>query len=999
MNDRSGRTSSLAITEKQPLSHRPGGGCVGSFFQLFDWNRKFAKKRLFSKKLLPPASAKQASKKFGGDAKQAKFRLIADENTGGFPNVKKHGTLLVNCKRNYGLQAPGLVVRLMGLESMPTVQQDKLNKAASYEIGVDKSEEFVGDHHGFCTQDQNLEKGPIKHEIRPQKLQKTGPFERLPVTRFGAEALQFKNVLSRSRKNHPKLASPVKSPKSLSSRNASRLIGAATEVLEPGLQVRNRAKYALTYSDTMTAQDSTCYLSEAKLSKGLSSCKDCGNLLDNVDARPKLEEHQSVFGSSILDYVNSSCQGSERSSERLPTSFPVREKEQVFWKGQEHFTSFAAQGEAKLSKGQSSCKDCGNLLDNVVARPKLEEHQSVFGSYFLASVNSSCQGSERSSERSPMSFVEQEKELVFRKGQGHFTSFAAQAMDNMQLHVEPISDTMPIARRGQRKWSLTSQECKPQKDLPPSIYLKHKPQKQKIGSVGRNIVPPRSKFSILQRNIVASAANAINEAKDFLSSNRSLSGRTRSRMPNKVDIVKVETESKFGNRQDDSLGPVRKRRSMNVAKQGEDSIKSRLGHLRERNRTVDSDSVVVSTTFSSPMKQKSGVSAGMEKGRDQAYSTHNDTQQKNANVDGDEGKAHIQKQFPLKGDTLGVVLAQKLKELTSQEEDELAYECTAPKRTAAMILQELISALNNERPYPQDDVAVRSREKYSDERGHVSTTNRNTTFKANANIGGASIKCSHDNDNLSPGSVLEASFSIDSSFSDNLDDDSGHKLHSDSTDCSCGTPQPLEPNTSVIRKQFVTDLHNHISKVQCCIKLTGSSLKGIKLIHAKEAIMNAELLIKNKVLGNLDVTHDFSVTRFLIHDFEALASARQAEISCFLGFEDAIDGNQFMGFIFDSFVEYLESRYSQYSKYGFKAWTRMLPVCMNSEMMISEVVEEIRRWGSFGGLVIDEVIEREMSCCLGKWTDFEIEEFEAGAEIDGEILQILLDEVVMDLLE
>lgn len=52
MNDSTGETgSSLAIAEKK--THRPGG-CVGIFFQLFDWNRRFAKKKLFSKKLLPP---------------------------------------------------------------------------------------------------------------------------------------------------------------------------------------------------------------------------------------------------------------------------------------------------------------------------------------------------------------------------------------------------------------------------------------------------------------------------------------------------------------------------------------------------------------------------------------------------------------------------------------------------------------------------------------------------------------------------------------------------------------------------------------------------------------------------------------------------------------------------------------------------------------------------------------------------------------------------------
>lgn len=43
--------STLAIVDKRP--HKPGG-CVGIFFQLFDWNRRFAKKKFFSKKLLPP---------------------------------------------------------------------------------------------------------------------------------------------------------------------------------------------------------------------------------------------------------------------------------------------------------------------------------------------------------------------------------------------------------------------------------------------------------------------------------------------------------------------------------------------------------------------------------------------------------------------------------------------------------------------------------------------------------------------------------------------------------------------------------------------------------------------------------------------------------------------------------------------------------------------------------------------------------------------------------
>lgn len=56
MNDTSGKTSScLAITEKK--KKQGPGGCIGLFFQLFDWNGKLSKKKLFSKKLLPPGSS------------------------------------------------------------------------------------------------------------------------------------------------------------------------------------------------------------------------------------------------------------------------------------------------------------------------------------------------------------------------------------------------------------------------------------------------------------------------------------------------------------------------------------------------------------------------------------------------------------------------------------------------------------------------------------------------------------------------------------------------------------------------------------------------------------------------------------------------------------------------------------------------------------------------------------------------------------------------------
>ena len=92
------------------------------------------------------------------------------------------------------MRVPSLVARLMGLESIPAAQRDKSKKA----LCADGKKESLGDHCELDRQGVDLEMGVVKHDSRPQKLQKTGSYERRAVTRFGAEALQIKSVLSRA---------------------------------------------------------------------------------------------------------------------------------------------------------------------------------------------------------------------------------------------------------------------------------------------------------------------------------------------------------------------------------------------------------------------------------------------------------------------------------------------------------------------------------------------------------------------------------------------------------------------------------------------------------------------------------------------------------------------------------------------------------------------------------------------------------------------------------
>ncbi|KAM3252353.1 hypothetical protein P3L10_006423 [Capsicum annuum] len=164
MND-----SLAAITERKP--QRPCG-CVGIFFQLFDRNRRFAKK-LFPKKLFSPGCLKQASKKFEGDEKQPKFCLIAYENSGGFPNAKNNGMTNTPCESKREMKGPSLVARLIGLESMPAGSGSKPQKASASETWSNVADELGARPGGSDKVDLDLEMAEIK-SLEPGLRSKNG---------------------------------------------------------------------------------------------------------------------------------------------------------------------------------------------------------------------------------------------------------------------------------------------------------------------------------------------------------------------------------------------------------------------------------------------------------------------------------------------------------------------------------------------------------------------------------------------------------------------------------------------------------------------------------------------------------------------------------------------------------------------------------------------------------------------------------------------------------
>ncbi|PHU00962.1 hypothetical protein BC332_30749 [Capsicum chinense] len=117
---------------------------------------RFAKK-LFPKKLLSPACLKQASKKFGGDEKQPKLRLITDENSGGFPNAKNNGMTDTDCESKREMKAPSLVARIIGLESMPAGSGSMPQKASASETWSNVEDKLGARPGGSDKEDMDFE--------------------------------------------------------------------------------------------------------------------------------------------------------------------------------------------------------------------------------------------------------------------------------------------------------------------------------------------------------------------------------------------------------------------------------------------------------------------------------------------------------------------------------------------------------------------------------------------------------------------------------------------------------------------------------------------------------------------------------------------------------------------------------------------------------------------------------------------------------------------------
>ncbi|KAH1079160.1 hypothetical protein AAZX31_19G215300 [Glycine max] len=102
--------------------------------------------------------------------------------------------------------------------------------------------------------------------------------------------------------------------------------------------------------------------------------------------------------------------------------------------------------------------------------------------------------------------------------------------------------------------------------------------------------------------------------------------------------------------------------------------------------------------------------------------------------------------------------------------------------------------------------------------------------------------------------------------------------------------------------------------------------------------------------------------------------------------------------IFDCASELLELRCKEAFVGTCKAWSGWMMLIQRKSWMAEELYKELLGFRSMEEVMVDELVTKDMSSGCGKWLDFDVEAFEEGLEIEGDILSHLINELVSDLL-
>ncbi|KAG6475740.1 hypothetical protein ZIOFF_064969 [Zingiber officinale] len=215
------------------LGLREMGSEGGGFFHLFDWNRKSRKKLFYNGDACSEKTTK--GNKCDYNKSEPQLHQVDQNESDGQASTEVGSNYygnLVTDQEEGGFKAPGVVAKLMGLDSMPASSNSKpdsplLDDSSSFWGNNSQkrdAEYYSNDSVYHVITRNNIYSGKI--ETKLQRMPSS------PIEKFQIEMLPPRGAKTISITHH-KLLSPVRNSGLIAPRNASYIIEAAAKILEP----------------------------------------------------------------------------------------------------------------------------------------------------------------------------------------------------------------------------------------------------------------------------------------------------------------------------------------------------------------------------------------------------------------------------------------------------------------------------------------------------------------------------------------------------------------------------------------------------------------------------------------------------------------------------------------------------------------------------------------------------------------------------------------------
>ncbi|KAL5135912.1 hypothetical protein HKD37_03G008709 [Glycine soja] len=901
----------------------------GSFLSFFDWNTKSRKKLVWN----DPEVSKQGKENVENLPKSRLTRKKVDEIGASPSNIQScdfDSTLSICSDEGCGSKAPGLVARLMGLDSLPAAAATELSCTSLY--GSKSHGASHCNEGALHSVDDFFPADYINTLLKPEKSSleamesRARKVENLPIKRFQTEMLPPKSAKPIP-VTHNKLLSPIKSPSILPPKNAAHVMEAAAKIIEASPRPYSRNRTALTEPSSVPLR--ILNLKERfEAAQYISLPGKLENLSNSYPANGKLSERSSNLykctsafkGSRVLE-KNSSCHSASKGKS---VSLTIQAKNN------------AHSRDTLISNGDRKCmkqREKNDIKSNQLSRSQKPSTQKAMQQRPCSSRNSNVLGQNNQKQNS-------------------------------------------MAAKGKSTSTIDSNKPTTRASSPETSGIRKTMNK---GAKTANIQPKRS------------SSRATDNQKQF----------PRSK------AVSISQKKKISRDVHEARGPDE------VNNFGSKSIKCNFttdGSFDQDAFNMKESKDVISFTFTSPLRRSMPESSSST---EQVMGTRNRI---DVNSIGHSDNLYPKKlslsppgQPMIDSDALSVLLDKKLQELTSRinlPQCTLATEGSSTGLRSSV--QDQVPSVSSNTPKEQDKsfCSDLSSDKLDSMHNSHYCSSDDPVLNMNQQLLTSEVSedpsCSSNsesgNDLVCWHSTAVAGFEtpfVSESYLDSEDSAYGSTVYS--------STQDEEVSSFTLISESVS-LESEVKGSEQSSSPLGGGNMAIKQISRTSNSVDFKRS-RNTVL---EYVHDILCNaEFTAEEFVTGQTSTLIMPNVFDLLENQIYGTENFGedysklerkAIFDCASEFLELRCKQAFVGTCKAWPGWVMSVQRKSWMAEELYKELLGIRSMEETMVDELVTKDMSSGCGKWLDFDVEAFEEGLEVEGDIMSYLVNELVSDLL-